>query len=59
MTCCVILAGGLGTRMRSVTADLPKVLVPVRGQPFVHHQLTWLAGHTQRVPTVLRFRVRR
>ncbi|MGI8685949.1 MAG: NTP transferase domain-containing protein [Acidimicrobiales bacterium] len=45
MTPCVILAGGLGTRMRTVTGDhLPKILVPVRGEPFAHHQLTWLAG---------------
>lgn len=41
---CVILAGGLGTRMRAVTGDLPKILVPVQGHPFAHHQLTWLAG---------------
>jgi NDP-sugar pyrophosphorylase family protein len=41
---CVVLAGGLGTRMRAVTGDVPKVLVPVAGQPFVAHQLAWLAG---------------
>lgn len=40
---CFILAGGLGTRMRSVAGDLPKILVPVGGRPFVHHQLGWLA----------------
>ena len=44
MTPCVILAGGLGTRIRAVAADVPKVLVPVLGQPFVHHQLSWLAS---------------
>lgn len=51
MTPCVILAGGLGTRMRGVTGDLPKMLVPVRGEPFAHHQLAWLAA--QGVASVL------
>lgn len=40
---CVILAGGLGTRMLPMTARVPKVLLPVCGQPFAHHQLSWLA----------------
>jgi D-glycero-alpha-D-manno-heptose 1-phosphate guanylyltransferase len=31
----IILAGGLGTRLRSVVADRPKVLAPVAGRPFV------------------------
>ncbi len=39
----VILAGGLGTRMRSVAADIPKCLIPVAGRPFADHQLRWLA----------------
>src|SRR5207302_7236012 len=30
-----ILAGGLGTRLRPVLADRPKVLAPVGGRPFV------------------------
>lgn len=30
----VILAGGLGTRLRSVVGDRPKVLAPVQGRPF-------------------------
>ncbi|HSH61113.1 MAG TPA: NTP transferase domain-containing protein [Acidimicrobiales bacterium] len=41
---CVILAGGLGTRMRQVAGDLPKALIPVNGVPFASHQLSWLAG---------------
>jgi NDP-sugar pyrophosphorylase family protein len=40
---CVVLAGGLGTRMRAITGELPKALVPVAGRPFVDHQLAWLA----------------
>ena len=31
----VILAGGLGTRLSSVMPELPKVLVPVAGRPFL------------------------
>jgi NDP-sugar pyrophosphorylase family protein len=35
----VVLAGGLGTRLRSVVSDRPKVLAPVRGRPFLAHLL--------------------
>ncbi len=42
---CVILAGGLGTRMRPATETIPKALIPVNGVPFVDHQLRWLATH--------------
>jgi NDP-sugar pyrophosphorylase family protein len=42
---CVILAGGLATRMRPLTDDVPKALIPVDAAPFVDHQLLWLAGH--------------
>jgi NDP-sugar pyrophosphorylase family protein len=39
----VVLAGGLGTRLRAVVADRPKVLAPVAGRPFLDHLLAWLA----------------
>ena len=31
----IVLAGGLGTRLKSVVADLPKSLAPVNGRPFL------------------------
>jgi NDP-sugar pyrophosphorylase family protein len=40
----VILCGGLGTRLRPVVDDLPKVLAPVAGRPFLAHLLTRLVG---------------
>src|SRR5580692_7607862 len=42
---CVILAGGLGTRMRPLTDTLPKTLLPVHGRAFAWYQLDWLARH--------------
>jgi MurNAc alpha-1-phosphate uridylyltransferase len=41
---CVILAGGLATRMRPATETVPKALLPVAGSPFADHQLRWLAA---------------
>lgn len=40
---CVILAGGLGTRIRGRSGSLPKALIPVLGKPFAFYQLEWLA----------------
>jgi NDP-sugar pyrophosphorylase family protein len=38
-----ILAGGLGTRIRSLFPDRPKALIPFKGKPFLEYQLQLLA----------------
>lgn len=41
MTTAIILAGGLGTRLRSVLPDLPKPMAPINERPFLEHQLDY------------------
>ena len=36
-----VLAGGLATRLGSITASVPKLLLDVNGRPFADYQLTW------------------
>lgn len=38
----IILAGGLGTRLRSAVPDLPKCMAPVAGQPFLFYVVNYL-----------------
>jgi D-glycero-alpha-D-manno-heptose 1-phosphate guanylyltransferase len=40
---CIVLAGGLGTRLRSAVPDLPKCLATIAGRPFLEWQLRSLA----------------
>ncbi len=40
---CVVLAGGIGTRMRPQTEEIPKALIPVLDRPFCDWQLELLA----------------
>jgi mannose-1-phosphate guanylyltransferase len=40
----VLLAAGLGTRMRGAFGDVPKILVPFGGRTLLDHQLDYLAG---------------
>jgi D-glycero-alpha-D-manno-heptose 1-phosphate guanylyltransferase len=38
----IILAGGLGTRLRDTVTDLPKSMSPVAGMPFLKHVIRYL-----------------
>lgn len=38
----IILAGGLGTRLRDTVPDLPKCMAPVNGQPFLSYVIRHL-----------------
>jgi len=38
----IILAGGLGTRLRSVVSEVPKCMAPVAGKPFLWFLLKYL-----------------
>ena len=41
----ILLAGGQGTRLKAVTGDLPKPLVPLLGRPLAEHILRLLKKH--------------
>ena len=43
MVDCLILAGGLGTRLRPAVKNVPKPMADINGQPFLHWQLEYLA----------------
>jgi len=47
----IILAGGLGTRLRSVVEDIPKPMAEVCGRPFLCYILDFL--HTQGIERVI------
>ena len=38
----VILAGGLGTRLRPYTKTLPKPMLPLGGKPILEYEIEWL-----------------
>ncbi|MCX6199112.1 MAG: nucleotidyltransferase family protein [Bacteroidetes bacterium] len=40
---CIVLAGGLGTRLRGVINDLPKPMAMINGNPFLHYVFVYLA----------------
>jgi NDP-sugar pyrophosphorylase family protein len=38
----LILAGGMGERLRPLTDTVPKPMVPLHGKPILQHQVEWL-----------------
>jgi len=49
VTSAIILAGGLGTRLRDAVPDVPKPMAPVNGRPFLEYQLDyWIGQGVQR-----------
>jgi D-glycero-alpha-D-manno-heptose 1-phosphate guanylyltransferase len=45
MITAIILAGGMGTRLRSVVTDVPKPMAPINGRPFLEHQMDYWIKH--------------
>ena len=41
----IVLAGGLGTRLRKVVSNVPKPMADVNGKPFLEYLLQFLAKH--------------
>lgn len=41
----VILVGGEGTRLRPLTCERPKPMVPIANAPFLEHMLSWMRGY--------------
>ncbi|MDB6019011.1 MAG: D,D-heptose 1,7-bisphosphate phosphatase [Pedosphaera sp.] len=41
----IILAGGMGTRLRARLGDLPKPMIPIGGKPLLEHQIEMAQRH--------------
>jgi mannose-1-phosphate guanylyltransferase len=41
----VILVGGEGTRLRPLTDNTPKPVLPLAGRPFIRYMIDWLSFH--------------
>ena len=41
----MILAAGLGTRLRPLTDRVPKCMIPLAGRPLLEHTVLWLRGY--------------
>src|SRR3954452_25459633 len=44
----MVMAAGLGTRLRPLTYEIPKPMVPVANRPIMEHVLRLIAGHGMR-----------
>ena len=38
----IVLAGGFGTRLKTVLQDVPKPMAPINGRPFLEYQINYL-----------------
>jgi NDP-sugar pyrophosphorylase family protein len=38
----IILAGGMGTRLKGVVNDVPKPMAPIKGKPFLDYLFSWM-----------------
>ena len=41
----LIIAGGKGTRLKSIARDIPKPMFPVDGRPVLEHQIEFLKSN--------------
>lgn len=41
----LIIAGGKGTRIKDVSEEIPKALLPIKGKPIVEHQIELMKKH--------------
>ncbi len=41
----VVLVGGSGLRMRPLTEDMPKCMIPLHGKPLIYWTLSWLRSY--------------
>lgn len=48
----IILAGGLGERLRPITYEIPKPLLPIKGKPLLEHLLMFLKKYDVKEVTV-------
>jgi D-glycero-alpha-D-manno-heptose 1-phosphate guanylyltransferase len=41
----IVLAGGMGTRLRQIVNNVPKPMAPVNGEPFLKYILDWISQY--------------
>lgn len=51
----IILAAGKGTRMRPLTYDIPKPMLPIKGKPILAHTLSFLPEEVDEVIFVINY----
>lgn len=42
----ILLAGGMGTRLRDIVSDVPKPMAPIKNKPFLEYVLNWLSNYS-------------